>query len=83
MCVSATIRSETDQVPYTSLLYGTGGENNYQFRVENATVVRPDPTEEDTQAFTYSQQAVVLTDEVTHSGTDVLVYAHGNYFTFT
>lgn len=83
MCVSATIRSETDQVPYTSLLYGTGGENNYQFRVENATVVRADPTEEDTQAFTYSQQAVVLTDEVTHSGTDVLVYAHGNYFTFT
>ncbi|XP_018569569.1 alkaline phosphatase [Anoplophora glabripennis] len=75
--VLSTIESAMDQVPYTSLLYGTGGPNNYQFVVENGTVVRPDPTIEDTEDFTYSQQAVVLTDEVTHSGTDVLVYANG------
>ncbi|KAJ8913233.1 hypothetical protein NQ315_016176 [Exocentrus adspersus] len=72
-----SIPSAMDQVPYTSLLYGTGGPNNYQFQVENGTVIRPDPTKEDTTSFSYSQQAVVLTDEVTHSGTDVLVYAKG------
>ncbi|KAG5898691.1 hypothetical protein JTB14_030641 [Gonioctena quinquepunctata] len=46
--------SAIDKVPYTSLLYGTGGPNNYQFF-----------------------QSAVLTDEVTHSGTDVLVFAKG------
>lgn len=64
---------------YTSLLYGTGGPNTYQFYVKNNTVVRPDPALEDTEDFEYSQQAVVLTDEVTHSGADVLVYAKGAF----
>ncbi|KAI4456858.1 alkaline phosphatase [Holotrichia oblita] len=62
---------------YTTLLYGTGGPNNYQFYVENNSVVRPDPALQDTEDFEYSQQAVVLTDEVTHSGADVLIYAKG------
>ncbi|CAH1963272.1 unnamed protein product [Acanthoscelides obtectus] len=69
--------SAMDKEPFTSLLYGTGGPNNYQFTVENNTAKRIDPSKNDTTDFEYSQQAVVLTDEVTHSGTDVLVYANG------
>ncbi|CAH1116023.1 unnamed protein product [Phaedon cochleariae] len=70
-------KSAMDHIPFTSLLYGTGGPNNFQFTVENGTVVRPDPSRNDTTDFEYSQQAVVYTDEVTHSGTDVLVFAKG------
>ncbi|XP_019762071.2 alkaline phosphatase, tissue-nonspecific isozyme isoform X1 [Dendroctonus ponderosae] len=69
--------SEMDERPYTNLVYGTGGPNNYQFYVENDTVQRVDPTTENMTDFEYSQQAVVYNDEVTHSGTDVLVYATG------
>lgn len=69
--------SAMDQKPFTNLLYGTGGPNNWQFYVNNNTAERVDPSKENTTDFEYSQQAVVLTDEVTHSGTDVLVYAHG------
>ncbi|XP_050308194.1 alkaline phosphatase, tissue-nonspecific isozyme-like [Anthonomus grandis grandis] len=69
--------SKMDNVPYTNLLYGTGGPNNYQFVVEENKVKRPDPTAENITDFEYSQQSVVLNDEVTHSGTDVLVYARG------
>lgn len=74
--LSSTL-SAMDKIPFTSLLYGTGGPNNYQFGVENETVVRPDPTKNDTTEWEYSQQAVVLNDEVTHSGADVLVFAKG------
>ncbi|XP_044253838.1 alkaline phosphatase, tissue-nonspecific isozyme-like [Tribolium madens] len=70
-------KSKMDQIPYTSLLYGTGGPNNYQFLVINNTVSRRDPSLNNTTDFEYSQQAVVLTDEVTHGGSDVLVYAKG------
>lgn len=66
-----------DGLPFTSLVYGTGGPNNYQFTIQNNTVKRKDPSKEDTTDFDYSQQALVYTDEVTHSGTDVLVYAKG------
>ncbi|XP_068913388.1 alkaline phosphatase-like isoform X2 [Tenebrio molitor] len=69
--------SVMDNVPYTSLLYGTGGPNNYQYSVVNSTVSRNDPSVNNTRDFEYSQQAVVLTDEVTHGGSDVLVYAKG------
>lgn len=69
--------SKMDGVGYTALLYGTGGPNNYQFKAVNNTVVRPDPYNEDTRSFQYSQQAVVLNDEVKHSGTDVIVYSQG------
>nr|CAH7720610.1 unnamed protein product [Callosobruchus chinensis] len=69
--------SAMDKEPFTSLVYGTGGPNNYQFTVQDKTVQRLDPSKNDTTDFEYSQQAVVLTDEVTHSGTDVLVYAKG------
>ncbi|XP_030745209.1 alkaline phosphatase-like isoform X2 [Sitophilus oryzae] len=70
--------SEMDQKPYTNLLYGTGGPNNYQFKVSSTNEVeRADPSQENTTDFEYSQQAVVYNDEVTHAGTDVLVYANG------
>lgn len=70
--------SAMDQKPYTNLLYGTGGPNNYQFYVSDSnTVERPDPSLENHDDFNYSQQAAILNDEVTHSGTDVLVYANG------
>lgn len=66
-----------DKKPYTNLLYGTGGPNNYQFYVNNGSVERKDPATDNITDFEYSQQSVVLNDEVTHSGTDVLVYAKG------
>ncbi|XP_060521962.1 alkaline phosphatase-like [Cylas formicarius] len=69
--------SAMDNRPFTSLIYGTGGPNNYQFTVENNTAVRQDPSHNNTADFDYSQQALVYTDEVTHAGTDVLVYANG------
>lgn len=67
--------SKIDGINYTSLLYGTGGPNNYQFSVVNDKVSREEP--KNTDDYEYSQQAVVLTDEVTHGGTDVIVYATG------
>lgn len=69
--------SETDQTPFTNLLYGTGGANNYQYSVVDGMVERADPTKDNISDFEYSQQAAVSTDEVTHGGTDVLVYAKG------
>ncbi|XP_076249978.1 alkaline phosphatase, tissue-nonspecific isozyme-like isoform X1 [Rhynchophorus ferrugineus] len=70
--------SEMDKRPFTNLLYGTGGPNNYQFSISTTNKVeRFDPTEENITDFDYSQQALVYNDEVTHSGTDVLVYANG------
>lgn len=67
-----------DGEAFTSLVYGTGGSNNYQFTVVNGSAKRKDPSREDTTDIDYSQQALVYTDEVTHSGTDVLIYARGN-----
>lgn len=70
-------KSKIENIPYTTLLYGTGGPNNYQYQVINGTVSRQDPSLNDTTSFDYSQQAAVLTDEVTHGGSDVVVYAQG------
>ncbi|RZB39375.1 Alk phosphatase domain containing protein [Asbolus verrucosus] len=72
-------KSEIDNTSYTSLLYGTGGPNNYQYSIVNNTVLRLNPIMNDTKSFDYSQQAAVLTDEVTHGGSDVLVYAKGKH----
>lgn len=63
-------------------MYGTGGPNNYQYTIINNSFTRKDPSVNDTADFEYSQQAVVLTDEVAHGGSDVLVYAKGNYSLF-
>ncbi|CAG9832093.1 unnamed protein product [Diabrotica balteata] len=69
--------SAMDNLPFTSLVYGTGGPNNYQFVLDNNTATRIDPSKNNTEDWEYSQQALVLTDEVTHSGADVLVFAKG------
>ncbi|XP_065157100.1 alkaline phosphatase-like [Atheta coriaria] len=69
--------SKIDGIPYTSLLYGIGGPNNYKYQIINETVFREDPERIDTDDFDYSQQAGVRTHEVPHDGTDVLVYAQG------
>lgn len=75
--VLSITKSEMDRSPFTSLVYGTGGPNNYQFMVDNGTVTREDPSKNNTADWEYSQQALVYTDEVTHSGADVLVFAKG------
>lgn len=68
-------KSKHDGIPYTTLTYSTGGPNNMAYK--NNT--RIDPSKEDTTAFTYSQQATVITDEAYHGGGDVAVYALGPY----
>lgn len=49
---------------------------------ENGLPRRRDPSTQDTTAYDYVQQVAVLTDENTHSGSDVAVYATGKYFLF-
>ncbi|XP_076293665.1 alkaline phosphatase [Lasioglossum baleicum] len=70
-------KSKFDRIPYTTLTYSTGGPNNKAYTVENNTAVRKDPSKEDTTAFTYSQQAGIISDEAYHGGSDVAVYAIG------
>lgn len=66
-----------DKTPYTSLLYGTGGPNNFQFEVVDGKAKRIDPRNEDTTSYDYSQQTGMVTDETTHGGADVAIYAKG------
>lgn len=73
------MQSKWDKIPYTTLLYGTGGPNNYQFEMKNGSVVRKDPSKENTTSFAYSQQTGVVLDETTHGGSDVVVYAKGDF----
>ncbi|GLV38224.1 Alkaline phosphatase 12 [Carabus blaptoides fortunei] len=65
------------KTPYTSLLYGTGGPNNFQFDVVDGQATRVDPSTTDTTSYEYSQQTGMVTDETTHGGADVAVYAKG------
>lgn len=44
---------------------------------EHGIPQRKDPSTQDTTAYDYVQQVAVLTDENTHSGSDVAVYAIG------
>lgn len=69
--------SKIDKIPYTSLLYTTGDNSNYQFEKVGEKWQRKNPKDSDTTSFTYSQQTGVLTDEVHHSGSDVAIYARG------
>lgn len=49
------------------------------YEINNDTkLIRKNPVLEDTTAFTYSQQAAVITDQGKHSGVDVAVYAIGD-----
>lgn len=69
--------SKTDGLPYTTLLYGTGGPSNVQFESINGKVKRRDPSKEDTTSYDYHQQAVVESIENFHEGSDVAVHATG------
>ncbi|XP_058807798.1 alkaline phosphatase isoform X2 [Phymastichus coffea] len=78
--------SKIDGIPYTTLSYSTGGPNNNAY-----TIVKNDKNESfaqrlnfeklqsNTEDFTYSQQAAIITDEAHHGGGDVAVYARGPY----
>lgn len=70
-------KSKIEDNYFTSLLYATGGPNNYQYYVNNSTVHRRNPKLDNTTDFEYSQQTGVLTDEALHDGTDVNVHAKG------
>lgn len=70
-------KSKIEENYFTSLLYGSGGPNNYQYQAVDGQVVRRNPQNDNTTDFDYSQQAAVLTDEVLHDGTDVYVHAKG------
>ncbi|XP_022195300.2 alkaline phosphatase isoform X1 [Nilaparvata lugens] len=69
--------SKMDGVPFTTLTYGTGGPNNYQFSREEEVGLRRDPSKNDTTDYGYSQQSTILTEEVQHGGSDVVVYSQG------
>lgn len=53
------------------------GPSNYHYSVVNGQVFREDPSTVDTLDFDYNQQAAILSDESTHGGGDVVVYATG------
>ncbi|XP_017759952.1 PREDICTED: alkaline phosphatase-like [Eufriesea mexicana] len=72
-------KSKHDGIPYTTLTYSTGGPNNVAYTIEGNFSTRLDPSKENTTAFTYSQQAVIISDEAYHGGGDVAVYAIGPF----
>lgn len=70
--------SKLGHVPYTTLLYATGGPKSWQYELdENGKPYRKNPKNDDTTDYTYIQQAAVKTDENAHSGSDVTVHAIG------
>lgn len=76
-------KSKYDGIPYTTLSYSTGGPNNVAYIVNNdGQAVRIDPSKSNTNDFTYSQQATIISDEASHGGGDVVVYAIGTSTTF-
>lgn len=67
-----------DNVPYTTLLYTTGGPDSFQMETnEEGHIQRKSPLLEDTTSYTYVQQAAIKTDENAHSGSDVTIHATG------
>lgn len=71
-------KSKYDGLPYTTLSYSTGGPNNIAYAAkDDGQVTRIDPSKSNTNAFTYSQQAAIISNEAHHGGGDVAVYAIG------
>lgn len=66
-----------DQTPFTTLMYATGGKDNYHYEVDGDRVRRRNPSQDDTTSFNYFQQTAVLADEALHDGGDVAIYAMG------
>ncbi|XP_022112777.2 alkaline phosphatase [Pieris rapae] len=75
--------SRFDHLNYTVLSYATGGPGSKQFEIKTEdneqTVVRRDPTKENTTSFFYEQVAGITLEENYHGGGDVTVYAKGPY----
>ncbi|CAH2090105.1 unnamed protein product [Euphydryas editha] len=75
--------SRADGLNYTTIAYGTGGPGSVQYSVEsveNGTrIVRQNPSNVDTDSFSYEQIAAVPLEENYHGGGDVIVYAQGPY----
>lgn len=70
--------SKMDNVPYTTLLYTTGGSASFQMEInKDGQIQRKSPLSEDTTAFTYVQQAAIKSDENAHAGSDVTIHATG------
>lgn len=64
--------SKFDDVPYTTLLYATGGPDSYQTEMgSDGKVHRRNPINDNTTGYTYIQQAAIQTDENAHTGSDV------------
>lgn len=67
--------SKIDDIPYTTLLYTTGGPNSFQMEMNSeGKIQRQNPSNEDTTAYTYIQQAAIKTDENAHTGSDVTIH---------
>lgn len=65
-------KSKYDNIPYTTLLYATGGQDSFQIEQNSdGKFQRRDPTKDDTNSYTYIQQAAVPSDENAHEGSDV------------
>lgn len=79
-----SLPSKADGKNYTTLSYATGGPGTFQYTVFNSSdgmvVDRRDPSRDDVTDFEYISQAAILTDENTHGGGDVIVYAKGISF---
>lgn len=70
--------SKYDDVPYTTLMYTTGGPSSFQMKLDNnGNIQRRNPMNENTSDYTYIQQATVRTDENAHAGSDVTIHAIG------
>lgn len=72
-------RSKSDDIPYTTLTYATGGPRGFQVKYNESAkkVERLDPTSSDIYAYNYVQQVGIVTDENTHGGGDVSLHAMG------
>ena len=64
-----------DDVPYTTLLYGTGPGFNITANGGNAKGI--DPTKRDTSSFNNVFQSTAFRDSASHGGEDVPIYAIG------
>lgn len=70
--------SKIDNIPYTTLLYATGGPDAFQMELnEKDQIQRQSPLKYNTKEYTYVQQAAVRTDENAHTGDDVSIHATG------
>ncbi|KAI5643224.1 alkaline phosphatase domain-containing protein [Phthorimaea operculella] len=72
--------SAYDGLNYTTLSYSNGGPPSFHYYINNETkITRRDASQDDTDSFDYTQIAGITTNENTHGGGDVIIYAKGPY----